>query len=120
MLQHKLDTDTGILIVSPHDKLDSADFEALAKEVDPYIEAHGSLTGMMIYAESFPGWDDFGALISHLRFVKDHQRDIKKVAAVTDSKFLSAMPKMADHFVKAEVKHFDYADRDAALAWLVG
>ena len=72
----------------------------------------------MIYAEAFPGWDHLGALISHLKFVKDHHKQIKKVAAVTDSTLLSIMPRVVDHFVSAEVRHFDYRDREAALEWL--
>jgi len=40
------------------------------------------------------------------------------VAAVTDSDLLSIMPHIADHFVDAKVKHFDYFDKDRALDWL--
>ncbi len=118
MIKHELLQDEGILIVSPLSALSSDDFENLAREVDPYIEQHGPLAGLVIEAESFPGWDSFGALVSHLRFVKDHQKNIKKVAAVTDSSFLSILPTIGSHFVNAEVKHFDYADKDAAMMWV--
>ncbi|MFZ4702667.1 MAG: STAS/SEC14 domain-containing protein [Candidatus Methylumidiphilus sp.] len=60
---------------------------------------------------SFPGWSDFAALLSHLKFVKNHQQHIAKVAAVTDSGFLSIMPSIASHFVHAQVRHFDYGDK---------
>jgi hypothetical protein len=53
-----------------------------------------------------------------LRFVKNHHQKIRKVAAVTDSGFLAIMPHIANHFVAAEVKHFEYRDKDRALAWL--
>jgi hypothetical protein len=33
---------------------------------------------------------------------------IKRVAAVTDSHFLAILPKVADYFAAAEVRHFDY------------
>lgn len=118
MISYELLRDEGILIVSPHGRLESADFTRLAQEVDPYIQEKGKLAGLMICAESFPGWEDLGALISHLKFVKDHHRHITKVAAVTDSAFLSIMPRVVDHFVSAEVRHFDYRDEEAALAWL--
>lgn len=39
----------------------------------------------MIQAGSFPGWESFAALVSHMRFVRDHHRSIGKVAAVSDS-----------------------------------
>jgi hypothetical protein len=118
VISHELLRDDGILIVTPEGRLEAGDFGNLAVEVDPYIEQNGRLAGLMIYAESFPGWDDFGALVSHLRFVREHHQKIAKVAAVTDSKVMSIAPRIVDHFVSAEIKHFDYADRAAALAWL--
>lgn len=118
MITRELLRDKGILIVTPHDKLESSDFVSLASELDPYIEESGELKGLMIYTESFPGWSDFGALCSHLKFVKGHHRRIKKIAAVTDSKFMTIAPKIAEHFTSAEIKHFDYPERDTALAWL--
>jgi hypothetical protein len=119
MLKHELLSDKGILIVTPEGPLEQADFEAIASVADPYIESNGALNGLMIYTESFPGWNDFSGLVSHIRFVKDHQKAIKKVAAVTDSGFLSILPGIADHFVKAEIRHFEYDDRDDAMEWLM-
>jgi hypothetical protein len=86
--------------------------------VDPYIEQHGKLKGLLIHANNFPGWSDFAALVSHLRFVRDHHRQIERIAVATDSGVLSVLPRIASHFVAAEVQHFEYADRDAALRWL--
>jgi 6-phosphogluconolactonase len=120
VIQFELMPDKGILMVTPTGPLERADFEKLAQAVDPFIEAQGKLNGLMICVESFPGWKDFGALLSHLKFVKDHHRHILRVAAVTDSGFLSILPLVAKHFVRAEVRHFDYQDKDKALAWLDG
>ena len=41
-----------------------------------------------------------------------------KVALVTDSKIASVAETLAKHFVSAEIKHFDFTDKDAALDWL--
>lgn len=118
MIAHELLRDEGILIISPQGRLESTDFTRLAEEVDPYIREKGKLAGLIIYAEAFPGWEDLGALLSHLKFVKDHHKQITKVAAVTDSKVLSIIPRIVAHFVSAEVKHFDYRSKEAALEWL--
>lgn len=118
MLEHELWPELGILVVSPKGALEAADFERLAAEVDPYLERHGPLKGLMIYAESFPGWADFSALVSHFRFVKDHQHRVRRVAAVTDSGFLAILPAVANYFVHADIRHFHYDQKDAALAWL--
>jgi hypothetical protein len=110
----------GILILRPQGRLEAADFERVAREVDPYIEANGKLHGLLLDAEAFPGWRDFAALIAHFKFVRDHHRKIEKVAVVSDSSFLSVAPKFATHFVKADVRHFPQSQRDEALAWLRG
>ena len=44
--------------------------------------------------------------------------DFTRIAAVTDGGVLAVQPRIAKHFVAAEVRHFEYADRDAALRWL--
>jgi hypothetical protein len=118
MLTHELLRDEGILLIQPQGPIQAGDFESVAKTVDPYIENQGTLQGVMIEAQSFPGWDNFAALVSHLRFVRDHHRLITKIAAVSDSAILSLAPQIAKHFVKAEVRHFNANDREAALSWL--
>lgn len=120
MVTHQLLRDEGILIISPKAPLEAADFQEVAREVDPYIEEKGSLKGLLLEAESFPGWHDFAALVSHFRFVRDHHTKIKKIAAVSDSELLTILPRIASHFVNAEVKHFPAADKQRALDWLKG
>lgn len=118
MLKHELLRNDSILIVRPEVPLESEDFEELSREVDPYIEDLGKLRGLMVYAESFPGWNKFAAFLSHIKFIKNHHQKIEEVAAVTDSGFLSIMPRVASHFVQADIRHFPCGDKDAALDWL--
>lgn len=118
MIHHELLSDQQVLVVTPESPLDKSDFEALAPVVDGVIAEHGSLQGLMIYAKSFPGWKDFSGMLSHFNFVKDHQKHITKVAAVTDSAFLSILPTVASYFLHAEVRHFDYDEKEEALTWL--
>ena len=118
MINFELLRNKGILILSPHGPLEKADFECVAKEVDLYLAENGTLSGVMIYVKSFPGWDSFAALLAHFKFVKDHQRKIERVAAVTDSNFLKILPHIVEHFAHPEVKQFPYDEKDIALAWL--
>lgn len=120
MLNHELMRDDAILVVSPDSELSSSDFEDLARAIDPFIEEHGSLAGLLIKTETFPGWEGFGGLVSHIRFVRDHHRVIKRVAFASDAKMAVILPKLVDHFVGAEVRHFPFAEADDALAWLRG
>src|SRR4249920_470301 len=118
MLQHELLRDRGILILKPDGALRAEDFTALAAAVDPYIEQNGKLNGLMIEASSFPGWENFAALLSHLHFVRDHHRQIRRIAVVSENPLLVALPKIASHFINAQVRTFAADDRSAALAWI--
>ncbi len=119
MVLHQLLEDQSILVVQPKGALDAEDFSGIAAAVDPFIEQRGGLRGLLIEAESFPGWRDFAGLVSHLRFVRNHHKHIKRVAAVTDSAFAAIAPSVANHFTAAEVRHFPFAEREAAMAWLL-
>lgn len=118
MLNHELQHRAAILVLNPKGPLEAADFTALASSVDAYLQRHGKLRGVLIRAKSFPGWKDFGALLSHLTFVKAHHQDIEKVAVVADGAFATVMPKLANHFVRAQVQHFDAESENAAWDWL--
>jgi stage II sporulation SpoAA-like protein len=56
--------------------------------------------------------------VSHLKFVRDHHRQVARVAAVTDSEFLRILPHIAKNFVSAQVRQFSSDEKTEALAWL--
>lgn len=118
MIHAELLRDDGILVVSLVDRLESIDFDQLRLLADPYIEKHGDLNGLLIDAESFPGWENFSSLLSHIHFARQYQERIERVAAVTDNNFIAILPKVSDYFASAEVRSFAYQDRDKALNWL--
>jgi hypothetical protein len=118
MLKYELLRNESILIVEPEAPLETKDFKDLNCEVDPYIADTGKLRGLMIYTECFPGWENFAAFLSHLKFVKNHHQKIGKVAAVTDNGFLAILPRIASHFVEAEIRHFPWNDKEPAMDWL--
>ena len=120
MIEFELLRDAGVLSIAPKGALSADDFPEVSRTVDPYISENGKLTGLLIEATSFPGWENFGALIGHIRFVRDHHRKIERVAAVTDSTILTIAPKIAEHFAHPEFKVFRSGERANALAWLQG
>lgn len=120
MIEHTLDTANAILHLRPKSALEQADFEQLARAVDPYIAGTGDLAGLIIEAPHFPGWSSFGAMAAHLRFVRDHHRHIKKIALVTDSALGNIAEHLVSHFVSAEIKQFPASGLDAARQWIMG
>ena len=118
MVHHELRRQEGILVVRPLGPLEAKDFAAMSQDADAYIESQGSLKGLMIVAEKFPGWEDVQGFVAHVKFVRDHHKKIKRIAFLSDSKFLEYVPQLADHFVRAEIKHFGTGDETSALEWL--
>ncbi len=118
MLNYEFQNDTGILVLQPKEPLEEADFIALTSQVDTYLEGHGKLHGVLIHAQSFPGWKNFAALLAHLKFLKAHLKKIEKVAVVADGAIANIVPNIASHFIHAEVRHFDFTREEAAWDWL--
>lgn len=119
MIECTLDAANSILHVRPMSSLTAEDFKALAAAADPHIEATGDLKGLIIEATKFPGWDSFGAMAAHFRFVRDHHERVRKIAVVTDSAMGDVAEKFASHFISAEIKHFPAGQLEAAKRWIV-
>ena len=107
----------GVLVLQPKGALQMEDFVKLAEKVDHYLLNHERLHSVVIHSKDFPGWTNFSALLSHLRFVRQHHEKVEKIALVTDTALADAAKVILDHFIKAELKHFAYSDYSNALAW---
>ncbi len=116
-LTHQLIEDKGVLVVEPHGALKSEDFDALSTATDPWLESHGKLHGVVVRTKEFPGWENLAGFVRHMSFVGNHHRKVERVALCSDAKVAQLAPKLAEHFVKAELKSFPYDDKDAAVAW---
>lgn len=120
MIDCQWDQTHSILQVRPQSPLATDDFAELARAVDPQIEAQGDLAGLIIDAPRFPGWENFGALVKHIRFVHDHQRHVKKIAIVTDSPIGDFAQHLGSHFVSAQIHEFPAGQTVQAREWITG
>lgn len=120
MLSIEIDKENGIAILVPDGPLTKSDFESAAKVIDPCIEEAGQLSGLIIHAKSFPGWDSFASLSSHLEFVKEHHKKISRVALSTDSVVGNLAEAVVSHFVNAEIQLFSYQELEQAKKWVAG
>lgn len=116
-LQYSLLASRGVLLLEPREKLRREDFDAVAATVDSWIETAGELKGVVIHAETFPGWEDLGTLLRHFGFVRQHHRHVRRVALAIDGRVAGVAKSLADHFVAAEVERFANDDVDTAIAW---
>ncbi|GAA5524520.1 hypothetical protein Maes01_01077 [Microbulbifer aestuariivivens] len=118
MIQHRWHQDQKILEIEPEGPLQESDFRNLASQVDPVLRQRELLAGLLINGSHFAGWEDFGALVAHLRFIRDHHRHIHKVALLSDKPLLRVMPAIVSHLVSAEARPFSLHEKAEALEWL--
>jgi hypothetical protein len=109
--------ESGVIVVEIKQALGPADFALLATTADAWIKTHGALNGLVLHAHHFPGWESLRGVMSHIRFVREHHREVKRIALVTDSRLAGLVPQIAEHFVKAEVKAFAFEALDEATVW---
>jgi len=119
MLHVTLDATNKIALLEPDGALSQNDFENAIKDIDPFIEQNGHLNGLIIHTPAFPGWDSFGALVSHLKFIKEHHKKVTRIALSTDSVIGDLAEHIGSHFISAEVKHFPYDAIQIAKDWIL-
>jgi hypothetical protein len=120
MIDYQWDQSHSILQVRSRSPLATQDFAELARTVDPQIAAGTDLAGLIIDAPDFPGWESFGALVTHIRFVHDHHKHVKKIAVVTDSHIGDFAQHLASHFVAAQIREFPAGQIVQAREWITG
>ncbi|ROO85441.1 SpoIIAA-like protein [Actinocorallia herbida] len=116
-VSHRLVPESNVMVIEVAAPLRAQDFEALAQTADTWLATHAELAGIVVHVRTFPGWENVKGLLKHARFVRDHHRRVRRAALVSDSRVADLAPALVNHFVHAEVRHFDYADLDAAIAW---
>ena len=112
MLNITLDPENAIVMLEPHGTLSEEDFRRVRAAVDPFIELHQGL-------HSFPGWDSFSAMISHLTFVHNHHKKVKRIAVASDSNLGNVAEALGSHLIAAEIKSFDFTQLADAQRWIL-
>ena len=119
MLKVDLDEAKGIATLEPDGELKESDFISATGIIDPYLENLGELKGIIIHTKSFPGWDSFSSLVAHLKFVREHHRQVTRIAFATDSPVGNFAESVANHFVNAEIKNFSFGEVEASREWIL-
>jgi hypothetical protein len=119
MLHVNIDAENNLVVLEPKGALRKEDFDNAVELIDPFIEQNGKLNGIVIYTESFPGWEDFAALNRHMVFIRNHHQKIKRLAFVTDSNVMDYAKAIATPFVSAKIEVFPFAQLKEAKAWVL-
>ncbi|MBL4855063.1 MAG: STAS/SEC14 domain-containing protein [Robiginitomaculum sp.] len=107
----------NIIRVSPLGKFEKSDFKRLNTCMDEYINSHDRVPSVVIHAEKFPRWKKFSAFLAHIKFVKNAQNFVPKVAIVSDKISVKIIPALVRHFIKAKVRLFSVAGMEEAMDW---
>jgi hypothetical protein len=118
MLDYSIRLPEGILVLKPNAPLTKGDFSGLGAAVDSYLSDHAKLQGVLISSKLFPGWENFSGFTAHMHFVREHHKQVERLAVVTDSRLAGMAESLGNHFTSAEVKHFPFVDEAKALDWL--
>jgi len=119
MMQMELDEANGMVLIAPTEQLREEDFITLSVLIDGYLLEHEKLNGLIIYTKEFPGWDSLSALFKHLSFVKNHHKQIRRLALVTDSELVTIFEKISQYFVNVEIEVYAYDMLESAKAWII-
>jgi stage II sporulation SpoAA-like protein len=66
-VSHRLVPESELIVIEVKEPLRAQDFDALALTADTWLETHGELHGLVIHARQFPGWENVGSLVRHVR-----------------------------------------------------
>ncbi|HPE62224.1 MAG TPA: STAS/SEC14 domain-containing protein [Thiolinea sp.] len=97
--------------------LSEQDFSNATRTLEAYVKTHGKAPSLLLRADSIPHWDSIAALGKHIHLVETFQKQVPKVAIVTDSTLLGMLPNLADFFLQARIRHFSRVNLDQAKAW---
>ena len=120
MISITVDKEEAIVTLEVEEPVRDQDIDTAVRIIDPFIEVRGTLTGVMVHADTISTWKDFVAALERLKLVKNAHKKVKRVAFVTDTPPQQAeMRQVASRFGDAEVKHFPADARKEAKAWLL-
>jgi hypothetical protein len=116
-ITHRVLADTGVVVVEVAEPLRVQDVEALATVVDGWLTERPRLHGLVVHARAFPGWENVGGLVRHLRFVVGHHRHVDRIALAVDGPLAAMAATLAEVVAHPQVRRFDHDELDAAIAW---
>ena len=117
MIRRLEQTHDNVIGYSLSGDVSDEEYTQAASELRDDIARHGSVRLLFrlgdLSLSSF-----FAALDERFRFVKEHQRDIERVAVVTDDTVAGLLGKAAEILPDIEVDTFSSDDEQKAWAWL--
>ena len=90
----------------------------ITKDADALIAEKWTINWVLINVSSFDWYESFSAFLSHIKFIKNHQEFVKKLAIIWDETWEKILPKLVNIFVHPELKRFSIENENKAIEWL--
>lgn len=107
----------NVVTLTPVGALSADDFSQLTATIDRRINETDQIPNLIIHVGKLPHWESFRAFSQHLKFVRNHQQIVAKIAIVGDNFAVRTLPLLMDFFVAAKVRAFPEARLDDARQW---
>jgi len=99
-------------------RLTDADYkDVLIPRLEALFDAHGALDLLILFDESFEGWD-LEAAWDDLSLGLRHRTDFRKLALVGAPRWVALTMKLSAFLMKGETRMFPADRRDEAWAWV--
>jgi hypothetical protein len=108
-----------VLKIIPSEKLTEADFQGLAKQVDPMIAKCGQVR-LLIDVSEFNGWESYAAFQAHASLIKNRQRSVERIAVIVGHGWQHWLVDTARMFLHPEARAFGKGQEVDAQRWVVG
>lgn len=115
----QFDEKNGVLLLDIKNSLNSEDFAAIQKIIDPFFESRGELKGVIIHAKKFPYWKGHQNRLEYLNFAKNNHYKFKKAALAMGGFFIKVIIGLAKGRVHPEVMKFKYNQIHQAQHWIL-
>lgn len=94
------------------------DFENLTPVLDAQIASDGGSIRLLLDLSAFEGWEDLHAIWNHFILVKNHHKQVERIAIVGDENWERRLAEYVVRFAVAEVGYYTPDRIEAACEWL--
>jgi len=98
-------------------KLGENDFHDIAPQIDSIIGRFGQVR-LLIDATGFNGWANVAAFENHVRFIKDHQAKVDRIAVIAGHEWQHWLVGAVRILLHPDVRAYDRTQDDEALRWI--
>jgi hypothetical protein len=116
-LRLKLLTSSRVLIVEPKAPVGARDFLELDRAIYPWTATYGRLRAFVLVAPIATGLRGISGALQHIRFIGDYHPEVKRVAFVTNRRFLETVCLLVPQGCLADIRFFSTSQMKEALVW---